>query len=125
MKESPLKGSMNNFNPQKNISFAVYLFRYYQQQTQETLDQFCTRLRERAAHCNFADKDSEIKQQIIQGCTSSKLRRRVLHEPQLSLQQLVVLKCQNCMPLQWNDGNSHSTAVSQLLIFKSLPPLIT
>ena len=78
-----------HFNPQKNISFAVYLFRQCQQQTHESLDQFCTRLREKASHCNFADKDAEIKQQIIQGCKSSKLRRRAQREPQLTLQKLL------------------------------------
>ncbi len=77
------------FTPKQNTAYSVYLFRQSSQENEESLDQFCTRLRQKAKYCNFTDLDSEIKQQIIQGCKSTKLRRRALREPSLSLQDLL------------------------------------
>ena len=50
------------------------------QEPGETVDNFCTRLRLLAANCDFTNKDRELKSQILQGCTSTHLRRRGLHD---------------------------------------------
>lgn len=42
------------------------------QQENESVDQFCTRLRQKAERCEFTNKEDEITSQIIQGCTSRK-----------------------------------------------------
>ena len=46
----------------------------------KTIDQFATRLRQKAENCEFVEKDGEIKSQVIQGCWSSKLRVKCLEE---------------------------------------------
>ena len=67
-------------NPKKNTEFERYGFRQMKQWKSESADQFATRLRQKAATCEFTDKDAEIKSQIIQGCYSDKLRRKCLEE---------------------------------------------
>lgn len=42
-------------------------------------------------NCEFASVDGEIKSQIIQKCSSSRLRRRALRSPELSLKDLLNL----------------------------------
>ena len=42
-----------------------------------------------AARCDFANEDREIKAQILQGCTSSRLRKRALRDEKLTLTQLL------------------------------------
>ena len=80
-----------HFTPQRNIEYEIYLFRQARQQPQETLDQFATRLRQFASYCEFAAVDKEIKSQIILSCFSSRLRRRALGEPTITLKSLLDL----------------------------------
>lgn len=77
------------FTPKKNVLYEVYVFRKAVQHPSESLDTYCTRLRMLAKHCGFTDVDLEIKGQLIQSCTSSRLRRRALREPDMGLQDLL------------------------------------
>lgn len=77
------------FSPKKNIQYQVYIFRKATQEPGENLDGYHTRLRMLAKNCEFANVDAEIKTQIIQSCASSRLRRKALREPELSLEELL------------------------------------
>ena len=55
----------------------------------ETVDDYATRLSQKAEYCRFTDKERELKSQIIQGCKSAKLRRKALQE-NLDLQKLLL-----------------------------------
>ena len=83
-----------HFTPQRNVEYEIYLFCQARQQPQETLDQFATRLRQLASSCEFASVDKEIKSQIILSCSSSRLRRRALREPTITLKALLDLGTQ-------------------------------
>ena len=74
-----------HFEPQKNRRYEVYRFRKATQESQETLDQFHTRLRSLAETCEFADVEFETEQQIIIGGTSSKIRKNALRDPNYDL----------------------------------------
>ena len=78
-----------HFTPKKNIDFETFKFRQCRQNEGETIDAFHTRLRLLAARCDFANEDREIKAQILQGCTSSRLRKRALRDEKLTLTQLL------------------------------------
>ena len=52
---------------------------------------FATRLRQLASSCEFASVDKKIKSQIILSCSSSRLRRRALREPTITLKSLLDL----------------------------------
>ena len=77
------------FQPKKNIEFERYTFRQANQQEEETLDEYHTQLQQLATHCEFHDKDAEVKSQIISGCSSKRVRRKALHEANLMLQELL------------------------------------
>ena len=79
----------NHFNPQKNVEFEIYKYRQAKQNSEETMDGYCTRLRHLAEYCEFQDNDREIKSQIIQGYESARLRRRALREPDMTLKTLL------------------------------------
>ena len=84
-----LKQSLTDyFVPKKNVDYETFVFRQARQEVGETTDQFCTRLRKLASTCEFANIEREIKGQILQGCTSNRLRRRGLRDD-LSLTDLL------------------------------------
>ena len=77
------------FKPKKNIEFERYTFRQANQHEAETLDEYHTRLQQLATHCEFHEKDAEVKSQIISGYSSKRVRRKALREPALKLQELL------------------------------------
>ena len=79
----------NYFKPQVNQEFEIFQFRQMKQMDSETVDDYATRLRQKAEYCGFTDKERELKSQIIQGCKSAKLRRKALQE-NLDLQKLLL-----------------------------------
>ena len=84
-----LKQSLtDHFEPKKNIEYETFKFRQARQEPNETVDTFCTRLRLLAASCEFGDNNREIKAQILQGCTSTRLRRRALRD-EMTLDKLL------------------------------------
>ena len=74
------KSLTDHFEPKRNIDFETFKFRQAKQEPEETVDAFCTRLRLLANTCDFTDPPRELKAQILQGCSSHRLRRRALRE---------------------------------------------
>ena len=79
-----------HFDPQKNKRYEVYRFRQATQESNETLDQFHTRLRTMAETCEFMDIEFEIEEQIIIGGRSSKIRKRALRDPTFDLKAMLI-----------------------------------
>ena len=77
------------FDPKKNVEYEIYKFRQTKQNTGETMDTYHSRLRRLAARCEFTDVDKEIKSQIIQSCSSQRLRRKALKDAAMTLQSLL------------------------------------
>ncbi|KAK3726804.1 hypothetical protein QZH41_007214 [Actinostola sp. cb2023] len=77
------------FEPKKNLAYEEYQFRQTKQIAGESISAYHTRLRHRTQTCEFDNVDREIKSQIILHCTSSKLRRKALSVPQMSLEDLI------------------------------------
>ena len=70
----------NYFVPEKCTEFEIYKFRQATQEANEPIDTFHTRLRKLSENCEFDSNDKEIKSQIIQGCASTRLRRKALRD---------------------------------------------
>ena len=68
------------FAPKKSTEFEIYKFRQAKQEVNETIDAYHTRLRKVCENCNFINNDKEIKSQIIQCCSSTRLRRKALRD---------------------------------------------
>ncbi len=84
------------FEPKVNLTFETYNFRQLTQAEDESTDKFVTRLREAASRCQFHDIVREIKDQVVQKCSSDRLRRKALRED-LNLDNL--LKAAQAMEL--------------------------
>ena len=79
-----------HFEPAKNPIYEIYNFRQAKQRADETIDQFHTRLRTLAQHCDFYNTDFEIKMQLVCNGTSSKLRRKALRDPTYKLEDMLI-----------------------------------
>ena len=77
------------FEPEKNRIYQTYMFKQASQQDNETIDEFHTRLRRLAKHCEFVDVEFEIKMQIVCNGTSSRLRKKALKESNYSLKDML------------------------------------
>ena len=72
------------FTPKKNTVYEAIIFRDAVQEENETIDQFCTRLRKLAKKCDFADSDREIQIQILAKCRSWLLEEASIGEGKVS-----------------------------------------
>ena len=77
------------FTPRQNREYEIYVFRQAKQENNESISAFHTRLRQLAITCEFSDVDREIKTQIVQSCSSHKLRTKALENPSYTLTQLL------------------------------------
>ncbi|XP_062557310.1 uncharacterized protein LOC134222183 [Armigeres subalbatus] len=68
------------FAPQTKKRFERHLLRAMKQEEQEPFEEYVFRLQDQANRCAFADVDDMIVDQIIEGCKSSDLRKRLLTE---------------------------------------------
>ena len=68
------------FSPKMNRDYLVHCFRKIKQEEGETMDCFHNRLRQYAKNCEFENEAREIKQQIIENCSSNKIRKQALKE---------------------------------------------
>ena len=72
---------MNHFAPLTNVTFKRHIFKQDGQCNGETIDDFAGRLRRLAGTFEF---DSElvgvIRDQVVEGCLSSSLRKKVTPE---------------------------------------------
>ena len=89
--EATVKVLDDYFVPKTNVPFERHLFRQIVQESGETVDQFVCRLRQRAINCEFGgNEDDYIRDQVIDKCYSSKLRRKFLEkEGALTLDDLL------------------------------------
>ena len=78
-----------HFEDKKNIVFEECQFRQASQENDETIQAYHTRRKKLAQTCEFADVDREIKAQVIQHCTLTKLRRKGLNDPTVNLKDLL------------------------------------
>ena len=83
------KALRDYFTPQKNIEYEVYKFHHAKQLPGENITTHYTWLKQLARSCDFYDEKREIKTQIIQNGISSKLRRKALSDPEITLEKLL------------------------------------
>ena len=79
----------NHLEPKKNVVFERHVFRLAVQGANEPSLNFVKRLCTLASTCEFADPNTEIRDQFIDNCSSNCLRRRLLQEPNLTLEKVV------------------------------------
>ena len=65
-----------------------HVFRSMTQKEGETVGQFIARFRKQAQNGNFTNPDIDIRDQVIDKCRSSELRRKLLGKETLTLQKV-------------------------------------
>ena len=73
----------------QNRENEIYVFRQAKQENHESISAFHARLRQLAITCEINDVDREIKTQMVESCSSHKLRTRALENPSYTLTQLL------------------------------------
>ena len=88
-----MKQLEQHFTPQVNVPFERHLFRNMAQLPTESIDQYVTRLRQRADYCQFEEKiDENISDQVIEKCLSNGLRTKLIEKGAgLTLSQLQMM----------------------------------
>ncbi|XP_014675469.1 PREDICTED: uncharacterized protein K02A2.6-like [Priapulus caudatus] len=74
-----------HFIVKRNETYERHVFRAMAQSKSETVDQLVARLRKQGAYCGFANVEQDIRDQIIDKCQSTKLRRKLLEKSELTL----------------------------------------
>ena len=70
----------NYFQPSSNVPYERHVFRSTEQRESETIEQYVTRLRQKAETCDFNDMEQQIRDQVIEKCSSNILRKKFLEK---------------------------------------------
>ena len=76
------------FEPRKNISYERQVFHKSKQSADKTIDNYVVRLSKLAISCEFTDKNEMIRDQVVNSCCSTKLRKKLLEEETLTLDKV-------------------------------------
>jgi len=100
--ETVLKAFDNYCAPKTNETYERYIFRCRRQKEGETFDSFVTDLKLKGRTCDYGEKrDSHIRDQIVYGVLSDKLRERLLRTTDLTLAKSIeVCKASEISQLQ-------------------------
>ena len=80
------------FLPKANPTYERYILRGLKQGKEESIDQFLVKLRKQAKKCDFGDREEEfLGDQVIEGCASNALRKRLLEKGKVSLAEIETL----------------------------------
>ena len=103
-----------------NLPFERHLFRKMEQAQNETVDQFVSRLRQKAISCRFGNIDEAIRDQVIEKCRSMHLRRKFLEKSgNILLKDLQdVARAFEAVDLQMKEevSNTPTTCLSPLVV---------
>ena len=107
------------FIPKANVPFERQLFRQITQSSEETVHQFVCRLRQRAASCDFGDREDEyIRDLLIDKCYSAKMRGNVLEKDGSVILNdlLITARAQEAVDLQMvaMEGNANPEQVNNV-----------
>lgn len=102
------------FAPQSKKRFERHLLIAMKQEEQEPFEEFVFRLQDQANRCAFADVDDMIVDQIIEGCKSSDLRKRLLTEDVTLNDSIILGKTLEEVQKQTKEYERHPLAVKTL-----------
>ena len=69
-----------HFKVDKNVPFERHRFRQMTPNAGETSDQFISRLRQQAQHCDFQDLNDQLRDQLVEKINPPSLRRKLLEQ---------------------------------------------
>ena len=79
-----------SFIPQKNVTFERSVFNNANQQSQETIEQYVSRLRKLAQNCEYGNSlNDHLRDRVVSGCKGNKYREKLLAEKNLTLEKVI------------------------------------
>ena len=88
--QHPLNKLDAHFSINQNLPFEGSVFHSTTQHKSKSIEQFVTRLRKLTLYCEYGDSTEEqIREQVIATCNSTKLRRKLLTESDLTLEKVL------------------------------------
>ena len=109
-----VKALTDYFTPKKNVSYETLKFRAIEPQREETVDQFCTRLRKEAGRCDFHDKEREIKTQILDKWKDDTFLRRAMEKERTLDNLLELARTMEISNMRAKDIGSRSGGVNKV-----------
>lgn len=100
------------FSPKQSFLYERHLFRLMKQEPEEKFDKFLVRLRNQSSKCNFARKEDDLIDQIVEKCSSSELRKKILLQGDSTTVEKIIL-----------EANSIETVERQLKGYQGKPSL--
>ena len=79
------------------ISYERHVFHKSKQSADETIDNYIVRLSKLAISCEFMDKNEMIRDQVVNSCGSTKLRKKLLEEETLTLDKVKTIARTYCL----------------------------
>ncbi|XP_058816871.1 uncharacterized protein K02A2.6-like [Topomyia yanbarensis] len=108
------------FAPQSKKRFERHLLRAMKQEELEPFEEYVFRVQDQANRCAFTDIDDMIVDQIIEGCKSSDLRKRLLTED-TTLRDLITLgKTLEEVQRQTRQYERHPTTICEMPIVQRI-----
>ena len=80
---------LDYFKPRKNVLYERYKFKQAVQKSEENTSTYVTRLKNLAKTCEFNDDNMEIRDAFVATCNSTTLKKKLLKEDNLTLENLV------------------------------------
>ena len=79
------------FEKKRNVAFERFQFRQAVQTREESMKSYVTRLVNLGKHCKFEDYSPEdaIIDQVIEHCNSHEIRKKLLSEPEITIDKLI------------------------------------
>ena len=90
-----------HFTPKKNLSYERYSFIIYKQRPDDDCSAYITRLKKMGETCEYENLNTEVKDQFIMSCKSTKMREKLLLEQEF---------CRNKKIKIMDDGNKKSVS---------------
>ncbi|KAF6030125.1 hypothetical protein EB796_011565 [Bugula neritina] len=105
-----------HFTPKTNIPYERSVFCRTELTSGETITNYITRLRQLAITCEYDDVDNVIRDQVIEKCKSSHLRRRLLERgSELTLAHVIsISQTEEAVSMQSADIHSSGAAVNNV-----------
>lgn len=123
--ESAIVSLDKYFAPQTNKRFERHILRGIKQDDDEAFEEYIFRLKDQANRCIFMDTDDAVVDQVIEGCRSSELRKKLLSED-LTLSEAITLgktleEVQKQTKLYDKPSSSYTAGVVQRMSGKYTP----
>ena len=107
--------------PKKNLVFERFQFYSVKQSPSQSMENFVTEVKTRAASCEFKEEDNMVRDRLVMGVCNSQLQERLLLEADLTLK-----KCEEIIrtygvskqqvEMMSQEGSSHDAVVDKIKI---------